>query len=206
MKQLPKLGAVLLAAGGSSRLGEPKQLVRFAGETLVRRMAGHLLNLCPGSVTVVTGCCADSVVRELEDLSVQLVHNPGWQEGMASSLSLGVQNLPAQIDGGLIVLCDQWKLELADLKELSNSWMVDISQIVAAGWVEEGGQLIGPPAIFPRNMFAQLTALKGDRGAKKVIQNNRDRTTIVTMEAARFDLNSPADLQNILMSSSPHIA
>ncbi len=195
---LQKLTAVLLAAGGSSRMGRPKQLLRIEDEALVTRMARRLIELEPGSVMVVTGSASRAVSDQLSGLSIQIAHNPRWEEGMASSLAVGVKNLPAEFEGVLIMLCDQWQVGLADLQELAQAWKADISRIAAACWHEEGRQVIGPPVIFPRALFEELTALKGDRGARAVIEKHRERTSLVKMENARFDLDEPADLEEFL--------
>ncbi len=195
---LEKLAAVLLAAGGSSRMGHPKQLFRIEDESLVTRMARRLIDLGPGSVMVVTGSVRQAVNDQLSGLPLQIVYNPRWQEGMASSLAAGVKNLPPEIDGLLIMLCDQWRVGLADLQELVRAWTTDISHIAAASWHEEGQQVIGPPAIFPSSLFEELTALKGDRGARLVIEKHRKCATFVAMNNARFDLDKPADLEEFL--------
>ena len=190
-----KLGALLLAAGGSSRMGQPKQLLRIENEALVTRMARRLIDLEPASVLVVTGSASQLVIDQLSGLPVQIVHNPRWEEGMAGSLAVGVKNLPVEIDGVLIMLCDQWRVGREDLQELVQAWNTDISQIAAACWHDEGQQVIGPPAIFPRALFEELTSLKGDRGARVVIEKHRERASFVAMESAFFDLDEPADLE-----------
>ncbi len=195
---LQYLAALLLAAGGSSRMGRPKQLLRMENEALVTRMARRLIDLGPGSVMVVTGSVRQAVNDQLSGLPLQIVYNPRWQEGMASSLAAGVKNLPPEIDGLLIMLCDQWRVGLADLQELVQAWTTDISHIAAASWHEEGQQVIGPPAIFPSSLFEELTALKGDRGARLVIEKHRKCATFVAMNNARFDLDKPADLEEFL--------
>jgi molybdenum cofactor cytidylyltransferase len=195
MTRPDKLTAVLLAAGGSSRMGRPKQLLRVEGEALVTRMARRLIGLEPASVMVVTGSASQAVNDQLSGLPIQIVHNPRWEEGMASSLATGVKNLPAEIEGVLIMLCDQWQVGLADLQQLVQAWNADISQIAAACWHDEGRQVIGPPAIFPRDLFEELTTLKGDRGARAVIEKHRDRASFLAMKNARFDLDEPTDLE-----------
>ncbi len=195
---LQKLAAVLLAAGGSSRMGHPKQLLRIEDEALVTRMARRLIDLKPRSVTVVIGSAWQAVKDPLSGLPIQIVHNPRWEEGMASSLAAGVKILPAEIEGVLIMLCDQWRVGLADLHELVQAWNTDISHLAAACWPDEGRRVIGPPAIFPRALFEELTALKGDRGARLVIEKHRQCATFVAMNNARFDLDEPADLDEFL--------
>ncbi len=192
---LQKLGAVLLAAGGSSRMGSPKQLLRIEDEALVTRMARRLVELEPASVMVVTGAASQAVKDQLSGLPVQIVHNPRWQDGMAGSLAAGVKNLPVEVDGVLIMLCDQWQVGVEDLRELVRTWNADISHIAAACWDEEGRQVIGPPAIFPRALFEELINLRGDRGARAVIGKHRENASLVVMKNARFDLDKPADLK-----------
>jgi molybdenum cofactor cytidylyltransferase len=190
-----KLGVVLLAAGGSSRMGRPKQLLRIEDEALVTRMARRLIDLEPDSVLVVTGSAAQAVIDQLSGLPLQIVHNPHWEEGMAGSLAVGVKNLAVEIDGVLIMLCDQWRVGREDLQALVQVWNTDISQITTAYWHDDGQQVIGPPAIFPRALFEELTGLKGDRGARAVIEKHREHATFVAMKNARFDLDEPADLE-----------
>jgi CTP:molybdopterin cytidylyltransferase MocA len=176
-------------------MGQPKQLLRIEDEALVTRMARSLIELEPASVLVVTGSASQAVSDQLSGLPVQVVHNPRWEEGMAGSLAVGVKNLPAEIDGVLIMLCDQWRVGLEDLQKLVQVWNADISQITAAYWDDDGQRVIGPPAIFPRALFEELTRLKGDRGARAVIEKHRERASFVAMANARFDLDEPADLE-----------
>jgi molybdenum cofactor cytidylyltransferase len=190
-----KLGAVLLAAGGSSRLGRPKQLLRVEGEALVARVVRRLTEVEPDSLVVVTGSSSRLVEDELTGMPIQIVSNPRWEEGMAGSLAAGVKNLPVEIEGVLIMLCDQWRVEHADLQALVQSWNSDISRIAAASWLEDGKRVIGPPAIFPTSLLEELTTLKGDRGARVVIGKHRDLVSLVAMKNARFDLDEPADLE-----------
>ena len=180
-------------------MGYPKQLLRFEDEALVTRMARRLIELEPGSVMVVTGSDSKAVNDQLSGLPIEIVHNPRWEEGMASSLAAGVKNLPAEIEGVLIMLCDQWQVGLAHLQELVQAWNTDISDIAAACWHDERRQVIGSPAIFPRALFRELTVLKGDRGARLVIESHRKCATFVAMNNARFDLDEPADLEEFLI-------
>ena len=190
-----KLGAVLLAAGGSSRLGRPKQLLRVEGEALVARVVRRLTEVEPDSLVVVTGSSSRLVEDELTGMPIQIVSNPRWEEGMAGSLATGVKKLPIGIEGVLIMLCDQWRVEHADLQALVQSWNTDISRIAAASWLEDGKRVIGPPAIFPTSLLEELTTLKGDRGARVVIGKHSDLVSLVAMKNARFDLDKPADLE-----------
>ena len=155
---------VLLAAGGSSRLGQPKQLIPIGGEALVRRTARNLLCLEPASLIVVTGCASAEVAGQLSGLPLQVVHNPEWQKGMGTSIALGVKNLPKKVKGVLIMLCDQWCVSQDDLKRLFEAWISDISVIVSARWKSDKTIIFGPPVIFPGTLFHELKDCPVTRG------------------------------------------
>ena len=190
-----RLAAILPAAGPSTRLGQPKQLVRMDGESLVRRAARLLLALEPASVTVVSGSDSGRVAREVEDLPVSVIHNPDWRRGMGGSIACGVHSLVEAPEGILILLCDQWRLEKEDLKRLLEAWNSDISRIVAASWFRGKSHVYGPPVIFPGKYIRELKFLDHERGAKSLIDRETGNTRFVTLENAGFDLDGPADLE-----------
>jgi len=188
---------VLLAAGGSARLGQPKQLVQIDGEALVLRTARRLLSLEPASLVVVTGCASTEVSAQLSGLPLQIVHHPGWESGMGSSIAFGVKQVPPEAKGLLIVLCDQWRVDQTDLERLIKAWNTDISDIVVASWENKKAFVFGPPAIFPRSIIHELKYLTGDQGAKRIIEKYRDRSAFIEMDHAAFDLDEPGDLQQL---------
>src|ERR1041384_940582 len=103
-----KIGIIVLAAGASSRMGSPKQLLPFRGQTLIRRAAEAALASSCDRVAVVIGSHASQMRRELEDLPVSVVENQNWQTGMSSSIRAGLDDLHVDdLDGALIMLCDQ---------------------------------------------------------------------------------------------------
>ncbi len=191
----PRLSAILLAAGSSSRLRQQKQLLRFHGESLVRRSARLLMSLDLATVAVVTGCRAKPVQEEIQDLPVVISHNDAWEQGMGSSIARGVANLPEDVDGVLIAQCDQWRLERNDYFRLISAWNSDISHIYAAQWLHRITSVFGPPVIFPRNLIHELKNLDEKRGAKCIISRHRRTTQFVNMENAAFDVDTEADLE-----------
>ena len=193
-----KFAAILLAAGPSSRLGQAKQLVRLDGESLVRRAARLLLRVDPVSLTVVTGCADDAVKQELSDLPVRFARNDDWEQGMGGSIACGVQNISEEVNGVLIMLCDQWRLEGSDLFSLISMWFTDISRIVTASWFDDKAIVYGPPALFPRFYIRELSSLTGSMGAKAVISQNLANVQFVKMENAAYDLDRPQDLEQLL--------
>lgn len=188
------LGAILLAAGCSSRLGRPKQLVELDGEALVRRQARILLSIEPACVVVVTGCEASGVAQALSGVPVQCVHNAKWQDGMGTSLATGVRAIPERVRGALLLLCDQWQVDANDLRLLLDGWATQPQSAALAQWsAATSGVASGPPAIFPRQMFARLSRLEGRQGARQVLKHFKGGLLRVDLPHAAFDLDTPAD-------------
>lgn len=192
-----KVGAVLLAAGPSSRLGQPKQLVKVNGETLVRRSARILLEAGIEHVLVVTGFAQQDIQNEISDLPVQVVRNPEWALGMGGSIACGAKNAPRGLDGLLVMACDQWRMESADIETLVSSWAGDISRIMLANWKEGGAYVSGPPVIFPRNIIRELKFIEKSRGARQIIDRFIELVEFQTIENAAFDLDRPEDLERL---------
>ncbi|NCF62313.1 MAG: NTP transferase domain-containing protein [Gammaproteobacteria bacterium] len=197
MNRQANLAAILLAAGPSSRLGQPKQLVSIDGESLVRRTARLLLDLDLYSVTVVTGCESEKVGDELSDLQAEVVHNRLWEQGMGGSIAFGVRQLSRMVDGVLIMVCDQWRVEKNDLVQLIEQWNSDISRIVVSNWNEGKAFVSGPPVIFTGNLIPEMKYLISSEGARQVIDRHMDIVEFVLMENAAYDLDRPEDLKLI---------
>jgi molybdenum cofactor cytidylyltransferase len=184
---LPPVPVVLLAAGASRRLGQPKQLVLVAGEPLLRRMARIAL-AGGGPVLVVLGCQAEAMAAALEGLPLTLVANPEWQEGMAASLRAGVRALPPGASGALLMVCDQLAVAAPLLAGLQAAHRAAPEAVVACGY----GGTRGIPAILPARCFPELLALTGDRGGRSLLQGG-DVVVLPFPEGER-DLDRPEDL------------
>jgi molybdenum cofactor cytidylyltransferase len=180
-----KLGAVLLAAGSSSRLGQPKQLVRWEGVTLLRRAAEATCTVGDGPVVVVLGAHAERCLPELEGLPLTPITASDWQEGMAASLRAGITAV-AHCDAALVLLCDQPHVTEAHLTALLDAF--EPGQLVASDY----GPHLGPPCVFDRTFFPELLALTGDQGARKLLQRHTPRR--VPFPSGLYDIDTPADL------------
>ena len=192
------LAAILLAAGPSSRLGHPKQLVRFEGETLVRRAARLLAEVVDGRVGVVGGCASERVSEQVADLPVQTVTSPDWELGMGGSISFGARFVPRFSDGIMVAVCDQWVLSRDDLDRLLTAWRSARQRIHAACWSEGAAHVSGPPVIFPGRLHGELKGLEKSRGARQVIDRHIDSVDFIEMESASCDLDRPEDLARLL--------
>ena len=182
------IAAAVLAAGGSTRLGAPKQLLQLNGETLVHRAVRSAIDSGVDRVIAIVGYSADLVIRELNDLEVTIVRNDAWHSGMSGSLRAAVRAADGY-DALLIMLCDQPLVTAMDLRILLSAFAAEGRGIAAASY----GQSLGVPAVFASSLFPELLATTGDKGAKSVILADEDRVTAVTIAAAAMDVDSPED-------------
>jgi len=182
-------GAILLAAGGSSRLGQPKQLVMIDGQPLVTRQARLLLALQPACVVVVTGAVEEEIRQALQGLPLEFAHHEDWSQGMGRSLARGIQAMPERVRGTLLLLCDQWRIEQADLEKLLEAWQLAPQKAIISMW--DG--VSGPPVIFPRALFQRLLRLQGDSGARQLLRRYAGGLEQVPIANAAFDLDQPGD-------------
>jgi molybdenum cofactor cytidylyltransferase len=181
---------LVLAAGASTRLGQPKQLVSIDGRAVLHRVAASAVAVAGNAVTVVIGAHAKELTYLLSRMPVSYVVNKHWEEGLASSLKCGLAAVPAAADAVMVVLGDQVCVTSEDLNRLLSAWRSQASIIAAATY----HQTVGVPAIFPRAYFSELAELRGDEGARKVLKRNPDRLVRVPMPNAAVDLDTPEDL------------
>ncbi|WP_460982090.1 nucleotidyltransferase family protein [Spirosoma fluminis] len=189
-----KIGTIILAAGDSSRMGgEPKQLLMYKGQSLIRRITESALALQRGPVVVVLGANRERIVPELSGLPVTLVDNPSWQTGQASSLKTGLAALyitHKDIDTVLVLHTDQPLVSLGLLLHMLEVQKEEQKGIVACRYDTQ----ISVPALFSRDYFAELLQLEGDKGVKWVIVRHRSDCSEVPFEAGAIDLNSRRDV------------
>lgn len=187
------ISIIILAAGASRRLGRPKQLVRFRGETLLRRTARLALATGCRPVVAVLGADAAALAPELADLEIDMVVNAAWEEGMGSSLRTGLNRALAivpDVEALLFLVVDQPYLTAAHLKQLLSTYQEKGAPIVAS--VYDGRP--GVPALFDRSLFPELAEMEGDQGARVLFRRYQDRLAVVDFPAGRFDLDTPEDI------------
>lgn len=180
-------GAILLAAGASRRLGQPKQLIEVDGEPLLRRAARALLATQPLECVVVLGHDAARMRAALAGLPLHDVLAADHEEGLSASLRAGVAALDARCAGALVALTDQPALQVDHLLALCSAWRTQPRRAVASAY----GGVLGVPALLPRTWFADLTRLRGDVGARELL---RARGAVpLAAPALAQDLDTPAD-------------
>ncbi len=187
---------VIPAAGASTRLGQPKQLVKFEGNALIRLAAEAALEVSP-SVIVVVGCEAAAVRNEIADLPVVVVENPDWEKGMGKSISVGVRSAIDRfptVDGILIHLCDMPLINGNHLRKLITEHSGSNCDLVYT----EYSNIEGAPALFGRRFFAELLEVTGDRGARELIDQCHDsKKKPVKFAGTYADVDRPGDLLHI---------
>lgn len=190
------VATIVLAAGGSARLGRPKQLVELDGVPLVRRVVETCLAANGGPVGVVLGASADAIRRSIEGLRVAGIENEGWREGVAGSIRAGVAWASSTPCSALaIVLADQPRIPAAHLAALRDAWLAG-APIAATRWTElahtHGRVVVGAPAIFDRSRWDALARLEGDRGAGSLVR--APGVVAIDCQAAAIDVDTPDDL------------
>ncbi len=178
-------------------MGSPKQLLRVAGTTLVRRSAEvALASRCAG-VYVVVGAEAEAVRRELSELRLEVVENQRWERGLAGSIRVGIEAVRAAADGfdaAILAPVDQPGVQPALLDRLIQVFEDGEREIVASAYSDT----VGAPALFSRRHFAELAALRGDRGAKSVLQAREAEVARVPFPEGAIDLDTPDDYQRFV--------
>jgi len=184
---------MILAAGPSTRLGQPKQLLSFRGRSLLRHAAETALASVCRPVVVVLGAFAERLNGELSGLPVTVAMNLQWAEGMSSSIRAGLKALAAESAGPnavVIMLCDQPLVSAQFLNRLVAVHQSSGKGIVAAEYGGEGGV----PALFSRAYYPELAALRGSRGAKPVIVRYANQAERIPWPEAAIDVDRREDI------------
>jgi molybdenum cofactor cytidylyltransferase len=183
---------LLLAAGASERLGQPKQLLKIGEQTLLEKMAGVALSARLGPVVVVLGAFYEKTAAALRGLNVEVVKNEDWAAGMGGSIACGAKYLTAnfpETKAVIIMLCDQPFVTPEILNQLVETRKKSEALIVASSY----SSTFGPPILFDRQLFGELAALRGKQGAKAVIGNHADSLSKVPFPKGAADIDTMED-------------
>ncbi len=189
---------LLLAAGPSKRMGTPKQVLQYGDTSFVRHLAREALGSDADGVTVITGAWAERVRRELVDLPVRVVHNENWEEGMASSLRLGLRSLPRTAGAFIMMLCDQPLISKHSLNRIIDTYRSGTSLIVASTY----NGITGVPALYDRSLLPHLKDLTGDQGARDFLRSQSHPTSLLPLPEATIDVDTPDDYASFLRFQS----
>ena len=186
MEQPLLVAAVILAAGGSTRMGQLKQLLPLGGRPMVRHVAEAVCRAGLAQVVVVVGAQADAVSQALASLPVELVVNEAWAEGMSTSMRAGLRVVRPEIQAVLLVLADQPALTPDLVRTLVARYQATRALIVAPFYQGQRGN----PVLFDRALFAELLAVEGDRGGRLLIMSHQE-------QVERVEVDDPAVVMDI---------
>ena len=188
---------LILAAGNSSRLGQPKQQLRFEGKSLLERAVQAGLDSPCQSVLVVLGAYYDEIIQQSDLKSVRVLVHQDWKKGMGSSIKAGLKGLlqeenPDQVT---IMLCDQPFVDGKLLTQLINKQLQTGRGIIACSY----GNAVGVPVLFAQPYFPRLLAMEDTEGAKKILEQNQQDLAIVSFEKGDIDVDTQEDYRQLLV-------
>jgi len=189
-----KIGAIILAAGRSSRMGTVNKLLEpVAGKEMMRHAIDAAIGSSASSVIVVTGFDADKIEESLEGLPVRLVHNRRYSQGMSTSLRCGIEALPDDVDGVVICLADMPDVNSGHIDKLIENFDPDMERAICVSCFN--GRR-GNPVLWSRFFFAEMKKLTGDQGARKLLCDYRNVIFEVVMpsDAVLRDIDTPEAL------------
>ena len=190
------VGLVILAAGGSTRLGPPKQLVAYRGRSLLRHAAEVAVGSLCRPIVVVLGAHAAKLETEVHDLPVQVTENRLWAQGMATSLRCGVEVLDAaekELGAVVIMLSDQPLVSVPAIDALVQAYRSGGKPIIASAY--DG--ILGVPALFDRRLFPELLALEGEEGARRIIARHPRDVHGIPFPGGGLDIDTPQDCEQL---------
>ena len=186
---------LLLAAGASTRMGRPKQLLPYHGRTLLRHAAETAVASGCATIVLVTGALHHELLAEIADLPILAVHNPAWETGMASSIRTGLLAVaeahPAAV---LVMLTDQPAVTPELLQQLIAQQQATRAPVAAASY----GDTVGVPAVFDKSILPELLKLQGQQGANRLIGGLGAAVVQVSFPAGLLDVDTPAQYVALL--------
>lgn len=189
-------GIIILAAGNSSRLGRPKQLLVFKNKTLIEWTIDAALETNFKPVLVVLGAFADQIQKKLLP-DLPFIVNENWAEGMASSIAAGVAELlkhAPELENIIITVSDQAFINATILLALEQKQIGTKKGIIASSYAKT----TGTPALFNKRYFPQLLSLKGNNGAKSLLKLHDNDVETVAFALGNIDIDTETDYHNLI--------
>jgi molybdenum cofactor cytidylyltransferase len=195
-----KISLILLAAGESSRLGSPKQLLEYRGKNLLQHTI-DLTQLLDIETIVVLGAFKEEILARVNVYEGKVVENMAWSEGLSSSIRCGLSEVlkkNTETEAVILLLCDQPFLTTEILREIVEKYHSSGQSIVHCSY----GDVSGPPTLFHKSLFPYLMELKGGQGAKKVVDMFPDQVAYIDFPKGKLDIDTAADYQQLKQTES----
>jgi molybdenum cofactor cytidylyltransferase len=193
---MSRIAGVILAAGSSSRFGEPKQLLDLGGRPVLAHTLAAVRQTSLDPLAIVLGHAAAEIAQHVNVRDVQTIHNPDYQSGQSSSVRAALAALADDVDAVVFILGDQPLVEPAVIDRLVSAYRTEHALIVQPKYREGRGN----PVLIARSFFTELAGVTGDTGARPLIQHHRDAVRLV--DATEFsrpdDIDTREDYENIL--------
>jgi molybdenum cofactor cytidylyltransferase len=189
---------IILAAGASSRMGAPKQLLLVDGKTLIKRICDTAMDTTCHPIVVVLGANRNLIRNETERMPITVIDNPQWENGMSSSIKMGLAGayMTEKAIEAVIFLTVDMPYVSAELinKMIEKAESDEKIEIVACKYENQ----MGIPVLFKRSIFTDLLELSGDEGAKKVVVKNKDKTVFIDFPEGKLDLDTVEEYRNFV--------
>ena len=187
-----KLSILILAAGNSSRLGSPKQLIEFEGQTLIERITETALSISE-EVLIVLGGNSELILPKLERFNnvISTIYNPDWKEGMGTSIRIGVEKLAENSDLIIILLSDQPFISKVLLQNMLQTYAKTQNPIVSCVY----SNTLSVPILFNKFVFPELLKLNGDKGAKSFLHLYKNRISTINFPEGIIDIDTLEDVE-----------
>jgi len=196
IKYMRNVGVIILAAGSSSRLGQPKQLIKFQNKSLLQNIIDQSQAFTFTSYVLVLGAHATGIQKSIEPGNFNVIINQNWKEGIASSIHKGVEyslEFNPELEHILFLLSDQPFVTSELIHELLISHQQQGKEITGCKYQDT----VGVPAIFTKHMFKELGMLEGDRGARVLIKKYPEKLAVVPFELGSIDIDMPEDYSKL---------
>ncbi len=190
-------GAIILAAGASTRLGQPKQNLIYAGKSLLQRTIEAAIEAACQPIAVVLGANYEKILPQVKDMPVHILFNSHWQQGLSTSIKAGlstIQNAEAGVTDVILLLCDQPFVNASLLRKLIATKKQTGKGIVACSY----SNTVGVPALFGRSFFSSLQSLGAQDGAKKLLLSHQDQLATISFPLGNIDIDTVENYQTLI--------
>jgi molybdenum cofactor cytidylyltransferase len=195
---MTKTGIVILAAGNSSRLGKPKQLLPYGGKTLLLHVIAESLAASLKPVVVVTGAYRSEIEDSLKGQPVELAYNPDWETGMGSGIVAGLRkalSIEPHLRTLIVAVCDQPYVSAALFRSMVEKYFVSKKGLIACRYSE----ILGTPVLFEQHHFNELSELSGEAGAKQLLKRYPDDVSAVPFPKGDIDIDTEEDFKQFIL-------
>jgi molybdenum cofactor cytidylyltransferase len=196
---MDNIGAIILAAGMSKRMGQPKQLLPLGGKPLFRFSVDGAVTAGLKPIVLVGGKHVDELLKHVADLTdIEVIENADYKSGMASSLKIGIKTLTGRTDAAVVFLADQPFVSSVVIKKLLKSYELHRKEGVRILRPEYNGTA-GHPTLFDADLFKEFENIQGDEGGKSIIKNHHSQLKVIPFQNSEWgmDVDTPDDLLKI---------